>query len=101
MASSLRALRSSNYRLYFLGQLVSMTGTWMQSTAQAWMVYRLSHSALWLGIISFSSLLPAFLASPLAGVLVDLRERRSVLIWVEVVAMLQAFFLAAPVLYHR
>lgn len=91
------ALRSRNYRLYFAGQTISMAGTWMQSVVQAWLVYRLTGSAHWLGLISFSSQVPAFLLSPLAGIVADRVDRRKLLLWVEVVQMLQAFALAALV----
>jgi len=87
-------LKNRNYRLYFLGQIVSMSGTMMQSTVQAWLVYRLSDAASWLGIISLANQLPAFLISPIVGVIVDRYDRRKVLIWVELVAMIQAACLA-------
>ena len=74
-----------------------MVGTWMQGMVQAWLVYRLSHSASWLGFISFSTQLPAFLMSPVAGVLADRGDRRKILIWVQVVAMTQALLLATLV----
>ncbi|OFZ22034.1 MAG: hypothetical protein A2X94_16425 [Bdellovibrionales bacterium GWB1_55_8] len=94
----LDALKHRNYRLYFTGQLLSMVGTWMQSTVQAWLVYRLSGSATWLGIVTFSMQLPAFLASPMAGVVADRVDRRKILLWAEAIGMLQAFALAALVL---
>ena len=97
MPLPLNALKSRNYRLYFSGQLLSMVGTWMQSTVQAWLVYRLSGSATWLGIVSFSMQMPAFLTRPLAGVIVDRVDRRKLLLWTETVGMLQAFLLAALV----
>jgi MFS family permease len=90
-----RALQSRNYRLFFGGELISMVGSWMQSIVQAWLVYRLSHSALWLGIIAFCSQFSAFLISPLAGVMADDLDRRKLLIWVELAGMAQAFLLAA------
>jgi MFS family permease len=94
-------LKNRNYRLYFLGQLVSLSGTWMQSVAQQWLVYRITHSGYWLGVITFSLQLPAFLASPLAGVLADQVNRRKVLIFTELIAGLQACVLAALVFSGR
>ncbi len=58
LPESLRALRHRNYRLFFAGQLVSLTGTWMQSVAQAWLAYRLTHSAVVLGIVGFAGQIP-------------------------------------------
>lgn len=92
-----RALRNRNYRYYFYGQLVSMPGTWMQTIVQAWLVYRLTDSAFWLGITSFCHHFTAFAASPVAGVLADRMDRRKLLIQVEIAAMLQAFALSALV----
>lgn len=92
-----RALRDRNYRLYFAGHLISMTGSWMQTVVQAWLVYRLTHSAHWLGLISAAHSLPAFFMSPLAGVLVDRMDRRKLLFRVEAVQMIQAFALAGLV----
>ncbi|MGZ6370265.1 MAG: MFS transporter, partial [Bdellovibrionota bacterium] len=60
------ALRHRNFRLYLAGQSVSMIGTWMQSLATGWLTYRLTGSAYWLGIVSFSSQIPMFLLGPVA-----------------------------------
>ncbi len=65
----LRALRSRNYRLFVAGQGVSLVGTWMQQVAMSWLVYRLTGSAMLLGVVSFTSLIPALFISPVAGVL--------------------------------
>jgi MFS family permease len=97
----LRALRNANYRRYFAGQTVSMTGTWMQAMVQSWLVYRLSHSGAWLGAIAICQQVPAFFMSPLAGVIADHADRRKALIWVEAVSMLQAFLLTALVVSGR
>lgn len=91
----LRALSHRNYRIFFAGQSVSLIGTWMQQTAMAWLVYRLTGSAWWLGIISFASKIPAFIVSPLTGVLSDRWNQHRALIITQVLAMLQALALAA------
>src|SRR6516225_3254207 len=70
-----RALRHRNFRLFFVGQSVSMIGTWMTRIATSWLVYRLTHSALLLGTVSFSGQIPTFLFAPFAGVLVDRVDR--------------------------
>src|SRR5947207_16004630 len=68
---ALRALDHRNFRLFFMGQTISLIGTWMQQLAMIWLVYRLTGSAVWLGVIGFSSQIPTFLLSPVAGVLTD------------------------------
>ncbi len=89
-----RTLRYRNYRLFFCGQLVSLVGTWMQATALSWLVYRLTNSAFLLGIVGFTSQMPAFLVSPLAGVFADRFNRQRMVIATQILAMLQASILA-------
>jgi MFS family permease len=90
---ALRALRHRNYRLFFIGQGVSLIGTWMQSIATGWLMFRMTHSEFMLGLLAFSGQIPTFLLSPFAGVLGDRLDRRRILIVVQVVAMIQAFIL--------
>jgi len=90
----LRALRHRNYRLFFIGQGISLIGTWMQSIAAIWLVYRLTHSALMLGLIAFLSQIPILLVSPFAGVLGDRLGRLRIMIIMQILAMLQAFIFA-------
>jgi len=92
---SLRALRHRNYRLFFTGQLISLTGTWMQSVAQAWLAYRLTDSAAMLGIVGFAGQIPALLFSPAGGVVADRFARRQVLLATQASSMLLALALAA------
>lgn len=92
---SLRALRHRNYRIFFVGQLVSLTGTWMQSVAQAWLAYRLTHSAALLGIVGFAGQIPTLLFSPAGGVVADRFARRRVLLVTQTSSMALAFALAA------
>jgi len=94
LPNALRALQHPNYRLYFAGQLVSLTGTWMQATAQQWLVYRLTDSSLSVSALAFAQTLPTTLLSFYAGVQSDRRDRRQLLIVVQVVLMLLAFVLA-------
>lgn len=96
-----RALRHRNFRLFFGGQSISLIGTWMTRIATAWLVYRLTHSALLLGTVSFMGQIPTFLMAPLAGVLVDRMDRRTVLVWTQALAMVQSLALAALTLSHR
>ena len=93
----LRALDSRNYRLYFGGQGISLIGTWIQRIAQSWLVYRLTDSVFLLGLVGFSTQIPTFLAAPLAGVIVDQRNRYHILIVTQILAMIQALILAVLV----
>ncbi len=96
-----RALRSRNYRLYFFGQGLSLIGTWMTYVATGWLVYRLSHSAILLGVVGFAGQIPAFLLSPFGGVLVDRWNRHRVLVMTQILAMLQSLTLAVLALTGR
>jgi MFS family permease len=89
-----RALKSRNYRLFFSGQSISLIGTWMTQTATIWLVYDLTNSALWLGVVGFSSQIPSFLFAPFAGVLVDRWKRHQTLIGTQILSMLQSSLLA-------
>ncbi len=91
----LRALKSRNFRLFFAGQSVSLVGTWMQQVAISWLVYRLTGSAVLLGVVGFAGQIPTFFFSPLAGVLADRWNRRRLLLWTQGLAMVQASLLAA------
>lgn len=91
----LRSFRHANFRLYFVGQLLSLHGTWMQSVAQAWLVYRLTNSSFMLGLVSFLNLAPVLLLGLFGGAVAD-RYSRFRLFWVtQTLAMLQAFTLGA------
>jgi MFS family permease len=90
-----RALRHRNYRLFVGGQLVSLIGTWLQSVAQAWLVYRLAGSPFLLGLVGFCGQLPVLLLSPLGGAAADRLDRRRVLVATQSAAMLLALLLGA------
>src|SRR5499427_3008490 len=90
----LRALEHRNYRLFFSGQSVSLIGTWMTRIATSWLVYRLTNSALLLGVVGFVGQLPSFLLAPLAGVLVDRWDRHRLLVATQALAMAQSLALA-------
>src|SRR5215469_10230834 len=99
-AATIRALRSRNYRLFFTGQTVSLIGTWMTRVATSWLVYRLTNSAVLLGLAGFAGQAPAFFLGPLAGVWVDRWDRHRTLVFTQVLSMLQSFALAALALAH-
>ncbi|MBV9124348.1 MAG: MFS transporter, partial [Planctomycetes bacterium] len=92
--SMVRALAHRNLRLFFVGQGISLIGTWMQQVAMAWLVYRLTGSTLWLGLMGCVSQTPTIFLAPLAGVVADRCNRRTLLLWTQSLAMVQAFVLA-------
>ncbi len=96
-----RALQHRNYRLFFGGQLVSLIGTWMQSVAQSWLVYRLTGSTVLLGVVGFCSQVPVFLLAPIGGVVADRARRHRVILATQTTMMLLAFALAALTLGGR
>ncbi len=96
----MRALRSRNYRLFFIGQSVSLVGTWVTRIATSWLVYQLTGSAWWLGVVGFVGLLPTLVVAPVAGVLVDRWDRHRVLVVTQALSLLQSAALAALVFTH-
>ncbi len=95
LSATLRALRHRNFQLFFAGQLISLIGTWMQTLAQAWLVYRLTGSSLLLGSVGFASQFPVFLVAPLGGMVADRHNRQRIVISTQTASMLLAFVLAA------
>lgn len=90
----LRALGHRNYKLFFSGQSISLIGTWMTRIATSWLVYRLTGSALLLGVVGFAGQIPSFLLAPFAGVLVDRWNRHHLLVATQVLSLLQSLALA-------
>jgi MFS family permease len=101
IAFMLRALKYRNYRLFFGGQVVSLIGTWITTTATNWLVYRLTGSALVLGVVGFAGQFPAFAAGPFAGIFVDRWNRHRLLVGTQTISMLQSFALAVLVLSNH
>lgn len=89
-----RAFRYRNYRLYFSGHAVSLIGYWMQRTAFEWLIYRITRSELYLGIVGFTMLVPIFFISPFAGVLADRVNRHRIILATQTMATVQAGILA-------
>jgi MFS family permease len=88
-----RALKHRNFRLFIIGQLLSVTGTWIQTVAQSWLVYRLTGSSVMLGLVGFATQIPYFF-SPIGGVLADRFNRRQLLLLTQTLMALQAVLLA-------
>lgn len=99
--TTLRALRHRNFQLFFSGQLISLTGTWMQNVAQAWLVYRLTGSALLLGAVGFSSQIPVLLVAPMGGIAADRSDRQRLVIATQAASMILAAILAGLTLSRR
>jgi MFS family permease len=97
----IRSFSHRNYRLFFMGQGVSLIGTWMQNLALGWLVYTLTGSKLLLGVVVFSSQILTAVAAPFAGVVADRMNRRTLLVITQCVAMVQALMLAILTLLKR
>ena len=95
-----RALRHRNFRLFFFGQSISLLGTWMTRLATSWLVYRLTHSALLLGVVGFSGQILTFLLGPFAGVWIERLNRRKLLVWTQAAAAVQSLAMAGLTLAH-
>jgi MFS family permease len=100
LAFMLRAFRARNYRLFFAGQLISLIGTWLTTVATSWLVYRLTHDTVTLGMVGFAGQIPAFFCAPLAGVLIDRWNLHRVLVLTQTLSMLQSAALAILTLTH-
>ena len=92
------ALQVKNYRLFFIGQGISLIGTWIQRTTMGWFVYRLTNSVFLLGLISFLSMIPSVFISPFAGDLADRTNRHKIILITQISALIQTSVLAALVL---
>ena len=101
LPATLRALRHRNFQLFFSGQLISLCGTWMQTIAEAWLVYRLTGSSLLLGAVGFCSQIPVFVIAPLGGIVADRYNRQKVVISTQVCSMVLAGIYAALTLSGR
>ena len=94
IAFMLRAFSYPNYRLFFGGQIVSLIGSWISMTATSWLVYRLTGSAMALGVVGFAGQIPGFIMGPFAGAYLDRWDRHRVLVVTQTISMLQSFALA-------
>lgn len=93
-AGTLAPFRERNFRLFYAGQLVSMIGTWLQFVAEGWLVFDLTHSPAWLGIVAGAGAAPGLLLTLAGGQLADRYPRRKILLVTQVLSMLLAFLLA-------
>jgi MFS family permease len=100
MSHARRALKHRNFQLFVAGQSISLIGTWMTRLATTWLVYRLTHSALLLGIVTFAGQIVSFVLGPFAGVWVERLNRRKLLVWTQAAAAVQSLAMAALTLAH-
>ena len=86
----LRSFKHPNYRLFYMGQCISLIGTWMQNIALAWLVFRLTHSPLFLGLTTFLSQIPMLFVGQFGGVIADRFNKRKILVIAQSLLLLQA-----------
>jgi MFS family permease len=98
---TVRSLKHRNFQLFFSGQIISLVGTWMDTVAEGWLVYRLTGSSLLLGTVTFAGQLPVLLISPFAGLVADRVNRRKIVITTQIASMIIAGFLAGLTLTKR
>jgi MFS family permease len=99
--TTFRSLRHRNFQLFLSGQMISLIGTWMQTVAQSWLVYRMTGSSLLLGTVAFASQFPIFVFAPVGGLVADRWNRQKVVIGTQTASMILAFILAAMTLTHH
>ena len=100
MGEMVRSLRHRNFQLFFSGQMISLIGTWMQTIAEAWLVYRLTGSSVLLGVVGFAGQIPIFILSPLGGLAADRWSRHRIVIGTQLASMSLALILATLTLLH-
>src|SRR5216110_281629 len=94
-----RALRSRNYKLFFIGQGISLVGTFLTQIAMIWLVYHLTGDERWLGTVAFAGQIPLFFLAPFGGVMVDRWKKRRLLVITQILSMLQSLALAAVIYF--
>ncbi len=99
--STFSAFRGRNYRLFFVGQSVSLIGTWMQKTAVSWVIYTMTHSKFMLGVSLFATMFPSFLFSFIGGVVADRYDRYKLLLLTQIVSMVQALLLTVLIFFNH
>ena len=101
MSHFFRAFRHRNYQLFFSGQLISLTGTWMQTVAESWLVYRLTGSSVLLGAAAFCSQIPVFVLAPIGGTVADRTNRHRIMVTTQSISMVLPLILSALTLSGR
>lgn len=99
--TTFNSFKSRNFRLFFMGQSVSLLGTWMQKTAVSWVIYSLTQSKFMLGVTVFATLFPTAAVSLYGGVVADRYNRHTVLLITQVVSLIQAVLLAFSIMFFE
>lgn len=97
LVRTFRSLRHPSYRLFFTGQVLSLVGTWMQSMAQAWLVYQLTYSSVWLGVIGFLNTIPMLLFALYGGSIADRFSKHRIILVTQSLSLVQAVILSTVV----
>jgi MFS family permease len=93
-----RSLRHRNYRLYFIGQVISLTGTWLQTTALAWLAYHITQQSLWTSLMTAAQMVPLLLVGGWGGALADRKPKRHIIIATQTAMLVLALLLGVLVL---
>src|SRR3954466_6080386 len=99
LPATFRALRHHNYRLYFAAQLISLTGSWVQSTALTWLAYEWTKTSTWPALVSAAQIMPMAVLSFLGGAMADRWPRRLIIFAAQCGLLVQSLFLVALVLF--
>ncbi|QDO94713.1 MFS transporter [Formosa sediminum] len=99
--TTFNSFKSRNFRLFFMGQSVSLLGTWMQKTAVSWVIYSLTQSKFMLGVTVFATLFPTAVMSLYGGVVADRYNRHKVLLITQVVSLIQAVLLTVSIVFFK
>jgi len=94
ISTTFRALGQRDFRLFFIGQGISLVGSWIQNIAMSWLIYSLTKSAFMMGLVTFINALPNLFLTPIAGVIIDRVNKYKLLIWLQSFFLLQALMLA-------
>ncbi len=101
LSRTFASFRHRNFRFFFFGAWLSNIGTWLQTVALSWLVYQMTHSSLYLGLINFSASLPVFFLSFIAGIYADRLSKKKLLIITQIIAMILAFLLGVLVATNK
>jgi len=94
-----RSLKVYNFRLFFIGQFISLIGTWVQQVASSWLIYQLTSSSMWLGLSAFAAQIPIFVMTPLTGVVADRFNRHAIFMITQTMLCIQSLILGLLVIF--
>lgn len=94
-----RSLKVYNFRLFFIGQFISLIGTWVQQVASSWLIYQLTSSSMWLGLAAFAAQIPIFIMTPITGVVADRFNRHAIFMITQTMLCIQSLILGLLVIF--